>query len=240
MEYLMTAWEEALLALCLSGKGSIQLANNLTVFRVWQEHTARGGEAPSDCGTVSRGKCSRSADACARRLRDHRETLAFRQERFGASVQRRNKQKKCGALILRSVCQHFLIRVSKTSARNLERCTTAGPDLLPGRRETVWRRWRPFLCSAWSFSADPSPPPGWGTSAGSRQWPSHFWGKADANRQRWKMKSGQTQSLKADLPEGVYRSLREIPCQSRRGRVDTSNLREAGRNVHEKQWDRLT
>lgn len=62
MEYLMTAWEEALLALCPSGKGSIQLANSLTVFRVWQEHTARGGEAPSDCGSVSCGKCSKSAD----------------------------------------------------------------------------------------------------------------------------------------------------------------------------------
>lgn len=42
---------------------SIQLANNLTVFRVWQEHTAGGGEAPSDCGTVSCAQCSRSADA---------------------------------------------------------------------------------------------------------------------------------------------------------------------------------
>lgn len=145
-----------------------------------------------------------------------------------------SSQIKQTSALLPSVCQHFCMNVLKRSVRSLERCTAAEPDPPPGRRQIVWRHWRPSLCSAWSFGADAPPPspPAWETSAGSQRWLSHFChycGEADTVR------GGRSQnaikSVNIDLPESVYESFREISSQSRWGCVETCNLREAGPNV---------
>lgn len=103
-----------------------------------------------------------------------------------------SSQIKQTSALLPSVCQHFCMNVLKRSVRSLEWCTAAEPDPPPGRRQIVWRRWRPSLCSAWSFGADAPPPspPAWETSAGSQRWLSHichYCGEADTNSQRRKV-----------------------------------------------------
>lgn len=221
---------EEIPAISHSGKCWFQFANNLRGVRVWSEHTARSGAAPTD--------------GASGRLQTQAE---WSPERLSLSG-RRGLRPQLNATTSRQVLctgppppqQHCCISVFKRSARSLERCTAAEPDPPPGRRETVWRRWRPSLCSAWSFGADPPPPRVWETWAGSRQWRSRFCrycGEAGTNGRRWKVaKHNQGPERRFTWKRWLERQRNIVPEQERMCRDRRSERQVQKKNSESSVW----